>query len=105
MSLQERIFPDKIKFVIVLPLFKCDDSEILYNFRPVSILCSESKVFEKIMYNRLINFLDKHQILYCHQSGFSKFHSAYMASMSFMDKVIESLNNGEKCCWYLFGFF
>ena len=81
MSLQEGIFPDKMKVANVLPLFKCDDPEIFNNYRPVSILCSLSKVFEKIMYNRLINFLDKHQILYSYQFGFRKSHSTYMALM------------------------
>ena len=87
MSLQEGIFPDKMKVANVLPLFKCDDPEIFNNYRPVSILCSLSKVFEKIMYNRLINFLDKHQILYSYQFGFRKSHSTYMALTSLWIKL------------------
>ena len=55
MSLQEGIFPDDIKVANVLPLFKCGDPEIFNNYRRLSILRSLSKVFEKIMYNRLIN--------------------------------------------------
>ena len=50
MSLQEGIFPDKMKVANVLHLFKCDDPYIFNNHRPVSILCSLSTVFEKIMY-------------------------------------------------------
>ena len=59
MSLQEGVFPDEMKIANVIPLYKCDDPKLFNNCRPVSILCSLSKVFEKIMYNRLNAYLDK----------------------------------------------
>ena len=49
LSLQEVLFPSEIKIANVLPIFKNDDPELFINHRPVSFLCSLSKVFERIM--------------------------------------------------------
>ena len=54
----EGVFPDEIKFVNVLPLFKTGDPLLFKTFRPVCLLCVLSKVFEKVMYSRLLSFLE-----------------------------------------------
>ena len=59
LSLQEGVFPDEMKIANVIPLFKSEDPQMLDNYRPVSVLCALSKVFEKIMYYRLLNYLDE----------------------------------------------
>ena len=57
LSLLEGVFPSELKVGNVLPLFKADDDMLFNNYRPVSLLSVLSKVFERIMYNRLISFL------------------------------------------------
>ena len=69
-SLTEGVFPDELKFANVLPLFKSGDPLLFNNFRPVSLLCVLSKVFEKVMYSRLLSFLDEQQILIKNNSDF-----------------------------------
>ena len=59
LSLQEGIFPDELKIANVIPLYKNDDVMMFNHYRPVSLLCVLSKVFEKIMYERLLKFLEK----------------------------------------------
>ena len=71
------------------------------NYRPVSLLCILSKVFEKVMYARLISFLEVNKILIQHQFGFRKKCSTYMALSILMDKLIKSLENGD----YMIGVF
>ena len=63
-SLQERTFADEIKIAYVLSLSKSDDAEICNNYRPVSVLCSLSKVVERSMYNRVVDYLNKYEISY-----------------------------------------
>ena len=75
MSLEEGIFPSKLKIANVLPLFKAEEPSQFNNYRPVSLLCILSKVFEKIMYNRLSDFLTKLEMLYEFQFGFRKKHT------------------------------
>ena len=52
--LEKGIFPDDLKLADVLPIFKKEDSFKKENYRPVSILPHMSKVFERILYNKLI---------------------------------------------------
>ena len=63
MSLSEGVIPDRMKIANVKPLYKADDPLCFNHYRPVSLLCVLSKVFEKMMYKRLHNFLEKNQYL------------------------------------------
>jgi hypothetical protein len=55
-SISIRIFPERLKFSIIKPLFKKGDRAIPSNYRPISLLTAFSKVIEKALYNRLIPF-------------------------------------------------
>ena len=95
-SLTEGVFPDELKLANVLPLFKSGDPLLFNNFRPVSLLCVLSKVFEKIMYSRLYNFLEQQKILIKkNQFDFRKYHSSYMALLIMIDEIIKALNNDD----------
>ena len=61
--LTKGVFPDDLKLANLVPLFKADDSMLFNNYRPVSILCVISKVFKKIMFNRLQQFLNDFNII------------------------------------------
>ena len=95
MSLTEGVFPNTLKVANVIPLYKSDDPICFNHYRPVSLLCILSKVFEKIMYDRLLNFVDKFDLLYAHQYGFRKNRSTYMALLSLVDNLTRALENGE----------
>ena len=94
-SLTEGLFPMELKLANVIPLYKSDVSFVFNNYRPVSLLCVISKVFEKVMYDRLLEFLETYKILTNSQFGFRKLHSTYMALMTLMDRLITSLENDE----------
>ena len=94
-SLQEGIFPRQLKIANVIPLYKSDDPSCFNHYRPVSLLCILSKVFEKVMYSRLLSFLEKMKIIYANQFGFRKYHSTYMALMVLVNKITQSLEKGE----------
>ena len=53
-SLEEAVFPEKLKFAKVIPVFKKGDKENFGNYRPISILPVFSKVLECIMYKCII---------------------------------------------------
>ena len=94
-SLIEGIFPCEMKIANVLPLYKSGDPMLFNNYRPVSLLCILSKVFEKVMYSRLLNFLNDYKVLISNQFGFRKFHSSYMALMVMMNELTNALDNGD----------
>ena len=64
LSLSQGIFPQELKTAKVIPLYKSGDKKLMNNFRPVSVLPVFSKIYERLMYNRLIAFINKHNILY-----------------------------------------
>ena len=68
-----------MKIARVVPLFKTSDLSLFTNYRPVSVLPAFSKILERIVYNRLINFLNKFKILSNNQSGFRKNYSTAYA--------------------------
>ena len=95
MSLDQGIFPKGLKLANVIPLYKAEDPAIFNNYRPVSLLCILSKIFEKVMYSRLIEYLQLHRVLINNQFGFRKLHSSYMALMVLMNELISYLEKGE----------
>ena len=56
-SLATGVFPDRFKYAIIRPIHKKGDKSIMTNYRPVSLLTSCSKILEKIMFNRLYQYL------------------------------------------------
>ena len=94
-SFIEGLFPCEMKTANVLSLYKSGDPMLFNNYRPVSLLCILSKVFEKVMYSRLLNFLNDYKVLICNQFGFRKFHSSYMALMVMMNELTNALDNGD----------
>ena len=50
MSLQKGIFPDELKIANAILLYKCHDPKLFNNYRPVPVLPSVSKIFERMMY-------------------------------------------------------
>ena len=56
-TLSTGIFPDRLKVAKVIPLYKRDDKTLLDNYRPISILPSISKIFERLCLIRSIAIL------------------------------------------------
>ena len=70
MSIDTNSVPDEMKFAKVKPLFKKGSRLDAGNYRPVSILPIVSKILERAVYNQLVGYLDKNNLLYENQSGF-----------------------------------
>ena len=93
--LNNGVFPDKLKIARVIPVFKSGSQEVLSNYRPISVLPIFSKVFEKCIYNRLLSFINKCNILTSHQYGFRKGHSTSHALINFIRNVTNAIDNEE----------
>ena len=80
-------FPDCLKIAKVIPLFKSGSKTDVNNYRSISLLPVLSKVLEKIIYNRLIKFPDRNDILYEKQFGFRSKHSTVDALMEITENI------------------
>ena len=88
-------FPDKLKTAKVTPIYKKDEETLLSNYRPVSILPSVSKVFEKIIYNQLYQFFTDQKLFYQSQYGFRQNHSTELAAIELVQKLTSEMDNNE----------
>ena len=95
LSICEGSFPDGLKLAKVLPIYKSEDEQLVQNYRPISVLPFFSKIFEKLMSNYLIDFIDNHNILYNKQFGFRKFHSTSHAIITLVEKISKALDTGK----------
>ena len=94
-SLKTGVFPSELKLARVVPIFKAGDSSALTNYRPISVLTFFAKVFEKIVYNKLLNFISDNNIFYDHQYGFRKGRSTQQAIITLVDKITKSQDIGD----------
>ena len=74
-SLLTGVIPDDLKIALVTPVYKANSKEEFSKYRPISVLPCFSKILEKIMYKRVLKYLDKHNMLFQSQYGFRKEHS------------------------------
>ena len=65
------------------------------NYRPISLLPAFSKVFERLIYNRLHSFPEKYNILFSSQYGFRKQSSTKHATLELIDSVVNALNDKQ----------
>ena len=72
LSFQTGVFPRELKIANVVPIFKAGDEMFFTNSRPVSVLPVFSKILERLMYNRLIEYINENKFLYKYQFGFQK---------------------------------
>ena len=89
------IFPTDLKLARVVPIFKSGDSPVLSNYRPISILSFFAKVFEKLLYKYLLDFLDSNNVLYKHQFGFREKHCTQQAIVSLVEKITQSWDTDD----------
>ena len=89
--------PNLVSFFVICyyTLYKADDPMIFSNYRPVSVLPVFSKVLERLMYNRLLSFTNKCNLLYPYQFGFRNNHSPELALLYLVDKISNALDDGE----------
>ena len=97
-SFSTGMVPDQFKVARVVPIHKKGSSCLVSNYRPISLLSIFNKLIEKIMYNRIISYLEKFSILYNNQFGFRSKHSTIHALLLLTDKIQRSIDNGTYSC-------
>ena len=92
MSLSAGIVPDDMKVAKVIPIFKSSDPKLLKNYRPISLLTAFSKLLEKIMYDKVISYLNANKLLYEHQYGFRSGNSTIHPIIHLLNHCSEATN-------------
>ena len=98
LSISQGVYPAKLKISKIVAVFKSDDLTDPNNYRPISLLSIYNRIFEKLVYSRMISFIEKHDLLYNAQYGFRKLHSTEHAILDIINAIQSNMNNRIFSC-------
>ena len=85
-------YPDIWKKSNIIPVHKKNDKQLVKNYRPISLLPIFGKLFEKIIFNRIYNFLLQEELINPNQSGFCPSHSCVNQIIAVTHEIFEAFN-------------
>ena len=88
-------FPSQMKLAKVLPIYKGGEKSDPSNYRPISILSTVSKIFEKHVNKHLMAYLNKYKLLHDNQSGFRPKHSCQTALVKLINDWMKCIDKGD----------
>ena len=94
-SFSSGVVPLKLKIGKICPIYKDGDKDLFSNYRPISVLSSFSKIYEKAVFIRLLSFLNSNNILSEAQYGFQQNHSTYMALLDMYESISLAIDKKE----------
>ena len=95
LSLSTGVVTDTLKTAKVIPIYKKADSALFSNCRPLSLLSCFSKILERLVFDRCVNYINNQEILNDKQYGFRPKHSTYMAIAQLVDKIANAVEKNE----------
>ena len=97
-SLELCVYPSTWKIARVLPIFKKGDKNDPSNYRPISLLSTVGKVFERVIHKYLHNFLVSNDLLYKYQCGFLPNNSTVYQLLEIYHNICMNLESKENTC-------
>ena len=94
-SILHGVFPDSLKIANVIPIFKQGEKTDPCNYRPISILPTISKVFERHIAGQIHKYFKYTDMLHTGQSGFRKEHSCQTALTRLVDTWLKDIDTGK----------
>ena len=91
--IQNKIFPKNLKLADITPIIKAHETILVENYRPISILPTISKSFERIMQKQMNDFVEMHQSPYL--CGYRKGYNSQYALLAMIERWKMSLDNNE----------
>ena len=76
----------------MIPLYNKDDKKSFGNYRPISLLSSISKLFERVAFNQLYDYFTFNSLPYENQYGFRKLHSTELAALEFANRLSQEMD-------------
>lgn len=89
-------FPKVFKRSIIHPIFKGGDRNRVNNYRPIAVLPAISKILERILNKRLVDYLEKYNLLSPSQYGFRASKSTSDAVHDLTNHIVTNLDGGQK---------
>ena len=92
LSVEEGVYPQCFKIAKCVPIYKGSplDPSLPVNYRPISILTSVNKTFERIMHTQISEYMEKNNLLPSFQYGYRKQHNTSQAILDFTDHITKA---------------
>ena len=89
--------PEQWSMSKIMPIHKKGDKSNIQNYRPISNLCSMSKVFEKLIMQRITEIEDLHKIDFtgAKQHGFKRSRSTSTAGLEIQSEIARALDTNK----------
>ena len=94
-SFETGVFPDKWKLALIKPIPKIPFPLKESDFRPISLLCTLSKIIEKLALLQITAYLEKHSLFDPNQSAYKKNHGCITALIKINDDMLDSIDDSE----------
>ena len=94
-SFETGIFPERWKKAIIKPIPKIPIPLTPSDFRPISLLCTLSKIIEKVVNIQIIAYITKYQLLDPYQSAYRKNHSTQTALLKLTEDIYEAMDDSD----------
>lgn len=101
-SVSQGKFPSLLKTGKVIPVLKKNNPQDLNNYRPITILNTISKTVEKVMHTKIMDYLNKYNILTSSQHGFRSGKSTESATYNYTEFIFKNLDKRKCVCTLLF---
>ncbi|XP_055525286.1 uncharacterized protein LOC129718490 isoform X3 [Wyeomyia smithii] len=96
-AIEEGVFPECLKAAKVVPIHKKGQKSNISNYRPISILPTLSKPFEKLIEQRLRSFLNRNKIIHSNQYGFQPNSNTTSAIVNIINTIQQNIDQRKMC--------
>ncbi len=95
-SFESGVIPTDLKLQFITPIYKKGNKTQAVNYRPISLTSHLIKIFERVMRNHLVKYLEDQNLLPDSQHGFRKGRSCLTQLIEHVDSVLKTLNDGDE---------
>ena len=95
LSLFTGVFLDSWKIASVAPVFKSSEQDDSSNYMPISVLPFLARLFEKLVYNQIYDFLIKNDLLFSNQSAFRLLHYVVTCLLASTNDWYVNMDSGK----------
>ena len=94
-AIYTKTYPTDLNIANVSAIFKSGDKEDINNCRPISVIPTLARVFEKLIYNQIYDYLTVNNLLNRKQYGFRSLHSTALALSGSTNHWLLDMGNGK----------
>ena len=94
-SLDSGLIPEDLLTQTIIPIFKKENKSLASNYRPISLTSHIIKIFERILRDKLIDHLERNNLIIPQQHGFRRYRSTLTQLLHHFDLILQILESNK----------